>query len=132
MALGRCEEGVDVHVGAKFLVPEGVANGAGEGGVVVVGFWSVGKEVPHFTGPGVDEELEEVEDRVFPCSDFEHVGDVRDELFDGACAVTVPGGGDFFAHFAGQLLDEGVRKGLDVGKEEFGFGGAVGAGGWEP
>ena len=121
-----------MYVGAKFLVPEGVANGAGEGGVVFVGVRSVGKEVPHFTGPGVDEELEEVEDRVFPCSDSEHVGDVRDELFDGACAVTEPGGGELFAYFAVQLLDEGVGKGLDVGKVEFRFGGAVEAGGWEP
>ena len=53
-----------MYVGAKFFVSEGVANGAGEGGVVFVGVGSVGKEVPHFTGPGVDEELEEVEDRV--------------------------------------------------------------------
>ena len=78
IVVGSGEEGVDVYVEAEFLVPEGVANGAGEGCVVEVGVWSVGKEVPQFTGPGVDEELEEVEDRVFPCSDFEHVGDVRD------------------------------------------------------
>ena len=46
--------------------------------------------------------------------------------------MTEPGGGELFAHFAVQLLNEGVRKGLDVGKVEFGVGGAVGAGGWEP
>ena len=102
------------------------------GGVVEVGIWSVGKEVPQFTGPGVDEKLEEDVDRVHPCSESKHVDDVWDELFDGFRAVTVPGGSETFAHFAVQLLNEGVRKGLDVGKVEFGIGGAVGAGGWEP
>ena len=121
-----------MNVTADFSVPEGVANGAGEGSVVEVGVWGVGKEVPQFTGPGVDEELEEVEDRVFPCSDFEHVCDVRYQLSDGFGAVTDPFGGELVAHFAVQLLDEGERKGLDVGKVELGFGGAVGAGGWEP
>ena len=130
--MGRCEEGVDVNVEAEFLVPEGVANRAGEGSVVEVGVWSVGKEVPQFTGLCVDEKLEEDGDRVLPCSEFEHVGDVRDELFDGFRAVTEPDGGELVAHFAVQLLDEGERKGLDVGKVELGFGGAVGAGGWEP